>query len=226
MKRYFIAINSKQQGPFSLEELKQQEINSNTLVWFEGLKDWVKVGEIEELQEIFISSPPALPSDKEKIYSVQAEITKKKNNRKSLHASSATIAYEIKQNFLMLFYAFLITIISFAIFYIAVYNVPKYDNINYEKVTFLTRHHNEVGPHHVMIVNGSSDEELWTRKDVSEPNRVMAAKDAVKRRKERLTQESYSSALITFIIAALILVISRYLIKTIKWVDTSSKLKE
>ncbi len=45
-------------GPFSLEQLKQQPINRNTLIWYTGLPAWKPAYEIPELASWF-GVPPA-----------------------------------------------------------------------------------------------------------------------------------------------------------------------
>lgn len=55
---YFISNNGVQRGPLTLEQLKEQEINKDTLVWKEGTSDWVKVSEVEELVPILELLPP------------------------------------------------------------------------------------------------------------------------------------------------------------------------
>lgn len=58
MKIYHISNNGKQEGPFTLDELKMQELKATTLVWVKGQKDWVLAGEVEELKDLI---PPPLP---------------------------------------------------------------------------------------------------------------------------------------------------------------------
>ncbi|ESU28364.1 hypothetical protein FLJC2902T_17150 [Flavobacterium limnosediminis JC2902] len=60
MKQYYYEINGIQTGPVTIEELKNVNISRNTLIWFEGLDNWIKAGEDEELREIFKSIPPPL----------------------------------------------------------------------------------------------------------------------------------------------------------------------
>ncbi|MDI1255650.1 MAG: DUF4339 domain-containing protein [Flavobacterium sp.] len=60
MKKYYIEINGQQSEPLSLEELKKQKITKETLVWFEGQDDWIKAGNIQELEVIFKSIPPPI----------------------------------------------------------------------------------------------------------------------------------------------------------------------
>ena len=53
--KYYYAIDGQRHGPFSLDEMeakrKNQEIGSDTLVWKDGLIDWVKADELAELSE-------------------------------------------------------------------------------------------------------------------------------------------------------------------------------
>lgn len=60
MKTYFIHLEGRQLGPFSIEELKQQRIARNTPVWCEGMADWTTAVSVEELQILFRSTPPPL----------------------------------------------------------------------------------------------------------------------------------------------------------------------
>ena len=58
MKKYFIHEGEKQEGPFTIDELKLKSLSSNTPVWHEGLKDWTTVSEIDELNALVTSPPP------------------------------------------------------------------------------------------------------------------------------------------------------------------------
>lgn len=53
MMRYFIIINNVQQGPFSFEELHRHSITSDTLVWTEGMAQWLPAWQIDELKPLF-----------------------------------------------------------------------------------------------------------------------------------------------------------------------------
>jgi len=52
MKEYFIAKGNDKIGPFSLDELKEKNITSETFIWYEGLSDWQKASSISELSGI------------------------------------------------------------------------------------------------------------------------------------------------------------------------------
>lgn len=48
-------------GPFSKEELKTQNIQPDTLVWFDGLTEWKHAGELPEMKAFLPVVPPPLP---------------------------------------------------------------------------------------------------------------------------------------------------------------------
>lgn len=52
---YFIVINGQQQGPFSLEALRAQNITPDTLVWAQGMPNWVAASQVAELQPLFFA---------------------------------------------------------------------------------------------------------------------------------------------------------------------------
>lgn len=58
---YFIVVNRKQIGPFSLEELKSKPIKRDSLVWTEGLNEWTPLEQIPELAELLKTIPPPIP---------------------------------------------------------------------------------------------------------------------------------------------------------------------
>lgn len=63
-------------GPFDLEQLKLQSLNKETPVWYEGLKDWLMAGNVDELKEIFIPkvTPPPFPKTFQKNVVARNEI--------------------------------------------------------------------------------------------------------------------------------------------------------
>ena len=80
---YYIIENGERRGPFSLDQLATMNITSETLVWYEGLEDWQKAGDIDVIRAIIISrkaassaftsgnepnatvpEPPAMPGEK------------------------------------------------------------------------------------------------------------------------------------------------------------------
>ena len=68
---YFIDVQGRKQGPFTTEELKRMYFIRETLVWREGLKDWIQITELNELN--FLSSR-ILPAEVRRITFDQAKI--------------------------------------------------------------------------------------------------------------------------------------------------------
>ena len=76
--KYFIVENNKQSGPFSIYELKDKGITSETLVWAEGMTDWTPAWKVDELRAFLFNTkdaatPPPLPEDVEQPAAAQAE---------------------------------------------------------------------------------------------------------------------------------------------------------
>ncbi len=58
MKKYYFNDGTAQQGPFTLEELQAKNITAETPVWYDGLPDWTTAGQVEELKDILVHTPP------------------------------------------------------------------------------------------------------------------------------------------------------------------------
>ena len=66
MKNYYYLENSLKMGPFSFEELKEKEIEEETLIWYKGLEDWIPAKNVEELESILELKPPPIPIEENK----------------------------------------------------------------------------------------------------------------------------------------------------------------
>ncbi len=60
MKKYFYTNGIDKIGPFTLNELKEQNLSRDTKVWFYGLDNWKPLFEVEELNFLTNSIPPPL----------------------------------------------------------------------------------------------------------------------------------------------------------------------
>ncbi len=56
---YYIFVNKEQQGPYSLEELRSRHIASDTLVWREGMEQWMPAWQVEDLRPLFETAQQA-----------------------------------------------------------------------------------------------------------------------------------------------------------------------
>ena len=60
---YYYSLNGQQLGPVSLEELLTKNIEHDTLVWKDGLADWVKASEMPELASKLATVPPPITKE-------------------------------------------------------------------------------------------------------------------------------------------------------------------
>jgi membrane protease subunit (stomatin/prohibitin family) len=60
---YYVALNEENEGPYDLRTIQlfihEKKIHEKTLIWTEGLKDWVEASSI--LEKNFTATPPPLP---------------------------------------------------------------------------------------------------------------------------------------------------------------------
>lgn len=54
---FFIIKNDEQQGPFTIDQLREMAIDANTPVWHNGLDDWTSAANIDELRDLLKYSP-------------------------------------------------------------------------------------------------------------------------------------------------------------------------
>lgn len=60
-KNYYFLNGTSQEGPFSLEEIIQKPLSSDTLIWKEGDSSWRKASEFPEFVWLNKSTPPPIP---------------------------------------------------------------------------------------------------------------------------------------------------------------------
>jgi len=60
MKKYYYTDGRVRYGPYSFDELKEQNISRHTLIWYEGLDNWVKAGDSEDFKDFFSKIPPPI----------------------------------------------------------------------------------------------------------------------------------------------------------------------
>ncbi len=77
--RYFLRHRNERIGPFTFEELKNQRITKNTLVWYEGLCEWTKANEVLELLDLVTDSPdPGKKTIAQLLSELEQGVTKKR----------------------------------------------------------------------------------------------------------------------------------------------------
>jgi len=75
MSKYFFTDGKERYGPFSLEELSNQNISRETKVWCYGMEKWTELSQVPEVQNVLRSIPPALkkPSNEKVKHEVRFE---------------------------------------------------------------------------------------------------------------------------------------------------------
>jgi hypothetical protein len=61
MMKFFIIVNHVQQGPYTIDELHQMHITSDTLVWADGMAQWTPAWRVMELRPILHDQNYAQP---------------------------------------------------------------------------------------------------------------------------------------------------------------------
>lgn len=59
--RFFIVVDGERRGPLTLEQLAEQGIERDTLVWQQGLSNWARADEVPALSELMATVPPPVP---------------------------------------------------------------------------------------------------------------------------------------------------------------------
>ena len=60
MRTYYINNGQENGGPFTLDELKTQQLTKATLVWHQGMDEWKHATDIQELKSFFTVVPPSI----------------------------------------------------------------------------------------------------------------------------------------------------------------------
>ena len=143
-KIYFLVIENEQKGPYSREELKDLRIKKDSLVWKEGLEDWVQAEKLEELKQLFVFAPPPVPISKEHEVVIKTKnplkfedsLKKEKITQQEIKKEKRKIkiAKEIKRAAKYLISSLIIGIVTFLITF-GVYNgfkfLPYYSKCRY-----------------------------------------------------------------------------------------------
>lgn len=61
---FYILHNNTKQGPYSLDELKGENIDVDTMVWSVGFSNWKPAKNVPELSDLLSSLPPTPPLPK------------------------------------------------------------------------------------------------------------------------------------------------------------------
>ena len=148
MKKYFLQNGNEQHGPFDISDLKAKNINSNTLIWCEGIPDWIAAGEIEELKILFKQITP--PPIKVKSAGLKAE-----NKRKSA-------AKKITKNLVPLLLIF--GAVIFSVIAVVAYSNRDSNPASYAEKKMSIEEIENSDPIRFLIAEGEYNESFWGTK--------------------------------------------------------------
>jgi len=195
MEVFYIVINNKQEGPFPIKDIEKMDLDPNTLVWNENYNDWIEIKDVKHFLHKFKKSPPAIPNIKTEDKQIKVIITKdQKIKRKIKYEEIFGILFKLST------ISFGIAILTFLISAFGVYNISKFDNHDYKRVT-MTRNGgynfpiDKYSPPLIMASECENDGEF-----------VCLKKNVIKRR-ENISGLSLTNSFISFIISYLIIII-------------------
>lgn len=72
MVKYYYTDGKERYGPYSIEELKDKPISAQTLVWKEGLPDWVPANTLSDLNVLFpeLSEELSVPAQSQSVHNL------------------------------------------------------------------------------------------------------------------------------------------------------------
>ncbi|HUR32111.1 MAG TPA: CD225/dispanin family protein [Saprospiraceae bacterium] len=60
MAQYYYTDGTERYGPFTIEQLQERNITGETLVWKEGMADWLPAKDVLELESLLSSGGPSI----------------------------------------------------------------------------------------------------------------------------------------------------------------------
>lgn len=58
LMQYYISNNGQQAGPFEVQDLIANGLNQSSLVWCEGMANWLPATQVPEVAQLFTQAPP------------------------------------------------------------------------------------------------------------------------------------------------------------------------
>lgn len=201
MNKFFVVVNDKKEGPYSVDELLQKDITANTLVWSEGFVDWTEAKEVVGLKEFLTKIPPPIPNQTNFIQQQAKE-------------KERIVAKELKAAFKLFLLGCIVGITSYPVFYYLVYAVPKYDSYDYGKLSFYKEKNCNYCSISIFGAPRLSDFPFSCRWIQKEDVVV-----AIERRRIIYTNESQKNSVYIVLLTGIVLIGGRYLFKGVSWVN-------
>ncbi len=226
---YYIYIKGEQKGPFSIDQLKNEYISSNTLVWHNNMNDWGKAGHIKELEEIINCKPPPIPNTPA---TKEPGLEQKKETNQSKRLKIEVIAAkEIRTNSKLILFSLILGLLSYPLFFYIddgfkhrtmtwkwsdYYRAGRTINVS-EALTDARKKERE-------ILERESQRLGWRKNPIGSSSRYVSARTFHEERLELIKNGLWGLSKTTFYVAFAILVIGRYFLMIVKWVNHKSRI--
>ena len=123
MTKYFYLDGVNKLGPFTKEQLVNENINRDTKIWYYGLDDWTNISDIDDLKEVFNCIPPDLKFEDHQVEN--ESFTNQKSQNKELKKTKN----KKTKWFIIALIVIILAFISFKLFEIR-NNNDMYENIS------------------------------------------------------------------------------------------------
>lgn len=121
--QYYIVSEGKDCGPYTFDELRLFSLKRDTLVWCQGMKNWDKAENIENLRLLFKETPPPIPSFNSEHAQeiiiptpISVIVKKEKLQLKPIKIDTSKIKSELEANLGMLLIAIFFTFLFYNIY--------------------------------------------------------------------------------------------------------------
>lgn len=149
MREYFLHQGNEQEGPFTIDELKNKNITKQTSIWYDGLPEWTVAGNIEELSLLFKVLPPEF---------------KPAANIKSTTQSIAADEPRRKGKTTLKFFGFLTLLVIVLIAVANTNNTSDQGNESYVEKVMSVEEVEQSQPQNFLAASGNYNENFWGTK--------------------------------------------------------------
>ena len=244
--KYYYSINNETIGPVDKNDLASI-ITRDTLIWHKGLEQWTKASDVPDLFPLFIEVPPPLPVEKQKKEKTILDIRVTKEDTQILtQAREEAFANELKQNFILSIIALLISItfyfgyyeskngeinkllMGFKAYESALNEQLKRKNENFLQDPILSQRADSLYQHWVLKNESRLQEYFLISKSLNLlvgnhiAENIPDRKETIRKIERKISynnDDALEFGVSVFIISLSTLVIGRYIVKSVKWVD-------
>lgn len=128
MKKYFYADGETKKGPYTKDQLLEENLNRKSKLWCYGMDEWTELSKIPELIEVFNSIPPEI-----NLSQLTTEKSKNYQNKNLSQASDVKVTFRSKKpKTQIIWFGIIILLIGIAFSFLKI--TENKTEVNYNKV--------------------------------------------------------------------------------------------